>query len=179
MTVVKNQESDRSLELLLEELQPRLRGVLASFRIPFEDAEDLLQQSVLTYLHKRERIKNPRRWLVGTLKNRCLMYWRSHRRRLYHSVDVAILESVAEPGRPAQEQADLSNDLQRVIAKLPERCRSLLYLRYTMGCDPSEAARQLGYRRSSIYKIMERCLAGLTRRLAAIGIVDARAARGD
>jgi len=174
MTVVKNQESDRSLELLLEELQPRLRGVLASFRIPFEDAEDLLQQSVLTYLHKRERIRDPGRWLVGTLRNRCLMYWRSHRRRLYESVDVAILESVAEPEQPAQHQADLSYDLDRVLAKLPDRCRTLLHLRYTEGCDPSESADRMGYRRSGIYKIMERCLAGLTQRLIAAGIVDSK-----
>jgi RNA polymerase sigma factor (sigma-70 family) len=179
MTVAKNQERDHALEELLEELQPRLRGVLASFRIPYEDAEDLMQQSVLTYLHKRERIQDPGRWLVGTLKNRCLMYWRSHRRQLYESVDAALLESIAEPRRPKQETADLTRDLNRILAKMPERCRNLLHLRYALGCEPSEAAERLGYRRSSIYKILERCLAGLTRRLVAVGMVAPRRDSGD
>ncbi len=178
MTVAKNQESERSLEDLLETLQPRLRGVLATFRIPFEDAEDLLQQSVLTFLMKRDEIKDPSRWLVGTLRNRCLMYWRSRRRRLYESVDAAILESFAEPEQPAQERFDLVQDLKGVLRKLSPRCRSILRLRYGLGCDPSETAERMGYRSSGIYKIIERCLAGLTRRLIAVGIVAPGTAAG-
>lgn len=172
MTVAKNQQRDHSLEELLEKVQPRLRAVLASFRIPFADAEDLLQQSVLTFLIKRDEIESPSRWLVGTLRNRCLMYWRSHRRRLYESVDTAILESVAAPERPPQERIDLAHDLQGVLSKLSPRCRSILQLRYGLGCDPAETAERMGYRSSGIYKIVERCLASLTRRLIAVGIVD-------
>lgn len=172
MTVAKNQERDHSLEDLLEEIQPRLRGVLATFRIPFADAEDLLQQSVLTFLMKRDEIRDPGRWLIGTLRNRCLMYWRSHRRRLYESVDAAILESVAQPEQPAQERLDLAQDLNGVLHKLSPRCRSVLRLRYGLGCDPAETAERMGYRSSGIYKIVERCLASLTRRLIAVGIVD-------
>lgn len=172
MTVAKNQKREHSLEDLLEEIQPRLRGVLATFRIPFEDAEDLLQQSVLTFLIKRDEIRDPTRWLIGTLRNRCLMYWRSHRRRLYESVDSAILESIAEPEQPAQERIDLAQDLNGVLRELSPRCRSVLRLRYGLGCDPTETAERMGYRSSGIYKIMERCLASLTRRLIAVGFVD-------
>ncbi len=178
MTVAKNQERERPLEDLLEELHPRLRGVLATFRIPFEDAEDLLQQSVLTFLMKRDEIRDPGRWLVGTLRNRCLMYWRAHRRRLYESVDAAILESVAEPEQPAQERRALARDLSGVLGQLSPRCRSVLKLRYGLGCDPAETAERMGYRSSGIYKIMERCLASLTRRLIAVGIVDRESAPG-
>ena len=179
MTIAKKQEREHSLEDLLEELHPRLRGVLATFRIPFEDAEDLLQQSVLTFLMKRDEVKDPRHWLVGTLRNRCLMYWRSHRRRLYESVDAAILESFAEPEQPAQEQFDLAKDLNSVLSKLSPRCRSILQLRYGLGCNPSETAERMGYRSSGIYKILERCLASLTRRLIAVGIVERKPAPGE
>lgn len=172
MTVAKGQPREHALEDLLENIQPRLRGVLATFRIPFVDAEDLLQQAVLTFLMKRDEIKDPARWLVGTLRNRCLMYWRSHRRRLYESVDVAILEALAEPVAPAQDRLDLASDLNGVLVKLSPRCRSVLRLRYGLGCDPAETARELGYRSSGIYKILERCLAGLTRNLISIGILE-------
>ncbi|MDX1502822.1 MAG: sigma-70 family RNA polymerase sigma factor [Thermoanaerobaculia bacterium] len=157
---------------MLERLQPRLRGVFSAFRIPFEDAEDLLQQSLLAYLHKRDAVEDPERWVVGTIRNRCLMYWRSHRRRIYRSVDTAILESVAEPRRPAQETHDLLHDLDGAIEALPPRCRELLRLRYRVGYEPHEAARELGYKSSGIYKILERCLAALTRQLVRSGLIE-------
>lgn len=174
MTVAKNKESERSLEEILEDIQPRLRGVLATFRIPFEDAEDLLQQSILTLLMKRESINDPGHWLLGTLRNRCRMYWRSHRKRLYESVDAAILESVAKPEAPAQERIELARDLHGVLRTLTPRCREVLQLRYGLGCNPQETAQRMGYRKSGIYKIVERCLASLTRGLVAVGILDAQ-----
>lgn len=174
MAVLKRPSADHPLEELLEKLQPRLKAVLARFRIPFEDAEDVLQQTLLTYLHKRDGINDPERWILGTLRNRCLMYWRARRRSLYRTVDSAILESMAEPRQPPQEIGDLSHDLERVIAQLPQRCQTLLRLRYRLGCEPPEAAERLGYRKSSIYKVLERCLASLTRQLVAHGLVEDR-----
>lgn len=162
---------DTTFEDLLERIEPRLKTVLARYRIPPEDAEDLLQQSLLAYLYKQDSVHDPAAWLTGTLRNRCLMYWRSRRRRLYEAVDTSILEGVAEPRRPSQENGDLSRDLEKVVARLPDRCRSLLQLRYRLGCEPPEAARRLGYSPSGIYKIMDRCLAALTRHLIACGFM--------
>lgn len=172
MAVVHRQRPADSVEDLLCRLEPRLRAVLARFRIPYEDGEDLLQQSLLAYLYKHDTVINPEPWLVGTLRNRCLMYWRTRRRRLYQAVDSSLLESLAEPRQPTQETAALCRDLENVIARLPERCRSLLRLRYRLGCEPPEAAERLGYRPSGIYKIMERCLAALTGRLVASGLAE-------
>lgn len=176
MTVAKNQRGQYALDELLETIQPRLRGVLATFRIPYEDAEDLLQQTMLAFLVKRDEVHDPSRWLMGTLRNRCLMYWRSYRRRVYDSVDEAILETLAAPGRPAQEQVELATDLNTLVRDLSPRCQSILRLRYGLGCDPAETAQQLGYRNSSIYKITERCLAGLTRKLVAAGYLKRNSA---
>ena len=118
MTVAKDQGGEHALENLLEDVQPRLRGILATFRIPYADAEDLLQQTILTFLVKRDDIRKPSKWLTATLRNRCLMYWRTYRRQLYESVDVAILETLAEPDRPNQERAELTSDLNTVIRRL-------------------------------------------------------------
>jgi len=172
MAVVKSPNVECSLEELLDKLNPRIRQVLARFRIPFEDADDLVQQSVLTFLFKRDSIRNPESWLLGTIKNRCLMYWRARSRKIYRAVDTAILEVIAEPRRPEQEHSDLRRDLNAEISQLPDRCRSLLRLRYRLGCEPTEVARRLGYRTSSIYKVLERCLAALSRRLVASGLVE-------
>lgn len=166
---------DRPRELpidrLLVDLQPRLQAVLRRFRIPAQDAEDVLQQTLLTYLYKRDSIQDVERWLLGTLRNRSLNYWRSRRRRLYSAVDKALLESVADDGDCFQERADLLRDLDMVLAGLPRRCRDLLRLRYRQGYEPPEAAVRLGYKTSSIYKVTERCLAKLTRSMVACGLV--------
>ncbi len=174
MTVARDQEGEHSLDNLLGEIQPSLRATLVSFRIPYQDAEDLLQQTVVTFLIKRDTIRKPGPWLVGTLRNRCRAYWRTHRKRLYQSVDTAILESVAELGKLDQDRRDLANDLNGVLGKLTSRCRLALELRYGLGCDPAETAKRLGYRRSGIYKILERCLASLTRKLIAVGLLEGR-----
>ena len=156
---------ERSLEELLKELNPRFNMVLARFRIPEQDAEDLLQQALLTYVRKRHTVRDPASWLLGTLRNRCLKYWRARRRSLYTAVDAAILESVATAGNPNQEQVEIQRDLRGAMGRLRPRCRSILGLRYGLGCEPRETARRLGYKESSIYKLMERCLAALSSQL--------------
>ncbi len=165
---------ERSLERHLDELRPRLRQLFAHHRIPAEDAEDLLQQSLLAYLYKQDSVGDFEKWLLGAVRNRCLMYWRSRRRRLYTAIDTAILETIAEQGAAPQEQDDFQRDLRAVIGRLSRRCRELLRLRYAQGCEPAEMAARLGYRPSGIYKTLDRCLAALSSRLVATGLVTPR-----
>jgi RNA polymerase sigma factor (sigma-70 family) len=78
---------------------------------------------------------------------------------------------MAEPKAPDQEETDLRRDLNHAIEQLPERCRSLLALRYGHGYEAPELAERMGYSPSSINKITTRCLAALTRHLVASGIL--------
>jgi RNA polymerase sigma factor (sigma-70 family) len=171
MAIVDRHQEQPIVEIL-EDLLPRIQHVFSKFHIPPQDAEDVLQQTLLTYLYKRESIQNTERWILGTLRNRCLLYWRDRRRRLYTAVDKALLESVAQSDGCPQERSDLLRDLNVVLAKIPSRCRNLLWLRYRQGYEPPEAARELGYKASSIYKVTERCLAALTKRMVACGLVE-------
>lgn len=165
MKTLKGPRGDVAAAELLDRLRPTARQIFARYRIPAHDAEDLLQQALVGLLTRRDEIRDPEAWTVGALRNLCRLYWRKRRFVLYESVDTAILESVADSECPEQEREDLARDLQRLLSDLPDRCRSVLDLRYRMGCQPKEAARRLGYRDSSIYKITERCLAALGRRL--------------
>lgn len=162
-------QADWSVEDLLKSLRRRLERILFRYQIPPEDSEDVLQEAVLTLIYKRGKIRDPEAWLVATLRNRCLMYWRSKRSRLYDAVDASILELVAKPGGTPQERNEVQADLERAISELPDRCRSLLRLRYGLGYKPAEVAERMGYQASSIRKITTRCLAALTRQLHASG----------
>lgn len=164
---------ERSFEELLTGLKPRFRMIFARFRIPEQDAEDLLQQALLAYVRKRHTVLDPPNWLAGTLRNRCLKYWRARRRSLYTAVDTAILESVVPDGGPNQEQVEIRRDLNGAMGRLRPRCRSILGLRYGLGCELRETAQRLGYKESSIYKLVERCLAALSSQLIEVPRSDA------
>jgi len=170
MSALDQRQVETSLEDFLKRVRPRLKTLFARYRIPPQDTEDLLQQALLALVYQRQNIRDPEAWLVGTLRNKCLLYWRERRRKLYDAVDSAVLECMAEPMAPAQEGADLARDLTSVLERLPERCRSLLSLRYRQGFEPTELAERLGYSQSSISKITTRCLAALTRHLVATGL---------
>ena len=162
-------ENTASFEDFLTAVEPKLKRLLVVYRIPAEDAEDVLQQALLALLYQWERVRDPESWLFGTVKRHCLMYWRTHKRRIYSAVDSTLLEWLSEPMAPSQEKDDLLCDLESLINQLPARCRSILRLRFRLGYEPPEVARMLGYRQSSIGKVTTRCLAALSRELLASG----------
>ncbi len=152
-------------ELLLDRVRPHLRRVLTHFRIPALDAEDLLQQALLALVYHWDSVRDPQAWLVGTLRKGCLVYWRQQRRRIYDAAEASVLEWLAAGIPPEQERAELWCDVAKVLARLPSRCRALLYLRYCVGLEPLEVARILGYRPASIAKLSSRCLAAMSRQV--------------
>jgi len=172
MPISELTENAASFEEFLKAVEPRLKRLLAKYRIPAEDAEDVLQQALLALLYQWERVRDPESWLFGTVKRHCLMYWRTRRRRIYSAVDATILDWLSDPVAPSQERVDLLCDLENLINRLPSRCRTLLRLRFRLGYEPLEVARKLGYRASSINKVTTRCLAALSRALLASGMVE-------
>jgi RNA polymerase sigma-70 factor, ECF subfamily len=169
MSALDHCHTDPSLEDFLKRVRPRLKAQFQRYSIPPQDTEDILQQALLALIYQRQEIRDPEAWLIGTVRNKCLLYWRAHRRKLYETVDATVLECIAEPLQPAQETSDIRRDLAAALGELPERCRTLLTLRYHQGYEPAEVAQELGYSQSSISKITQRCLAALTRRLILTG----------
>jgi len=165
-------EHPMTFDHFLRRMEPRLKRLLATYRIPSDDAEDVLQQALLALLYQWDRVRDPECWLLGTLKRHCLMYWRNQRRQIYTTVDTTLLEWLSQPVAPDQETADLRSDLVLLMERLPSRCRSVLQLRFWMGFEPPEVAIRTGYRLSSIGKIMNRCIAALSRELLAAGLTD-------
>ncbi len=171
MSALDHSQVEASLEGFLRNVRPRLKSLFQRYSIPPQDTEDILQQALLAFLYQRRSIRDPEAWLLGTVRNKCLLFWRSHRRQLYQTVDAAVLECMAAPLPPEQETSDLRRDLASALEALPERCRSLLWLRYNYGYEPPEVADRLGYSPSSISKVTQRCLAALTRRLVLRGVL--------
>lgn len=171
LTVVLAEEAV-SFEDFMAKMESKLKQLVSKYRIPQEDVEDILQNSVLALLYQWERVGDPEGWLFGTVRRHCLIYWRTKRRRIYSAVDAAVLEWLSQPLDPSQERSQLLSDLEDLIERLPPRCRTLLRLRFRLGYEPVEVAEKLGYRASSIGKITNRCLTALSNELLASGLVD-------
>lgn len=148
---------------LYEDLKPRASGLLLRYRIPEQDAEDVLHDALLLFLMKRPKVDDPSAWILATLKRRCGMYWRTKRRRLHRPFEPTLLEALAEPVAPGQYEAAFRHDLERAMGRLPEKRRRVLKARYLDGHTPAETAQLFGYRPSGIYKVLDRGLDGLAR----------------
>src|SRR4029077_10277547 len=124
MATLDHPELRESLNILLKSSRPRLERVLRNFEIPPEDAEDILQDAQLTLLYKWDKIRSPESWLIGTVKKKCIMYWRKRRGTVDEAVDPAIRALLAVPQAPDQEKAELPWALNRGMARVSIRCRS-------------------------------------------------------
>lgn len=158
-------EATHGLEDLLDQIRPAALGLLRRYRIPDEDFEDILQEALLIFILRSPAVEEPGKWLLGTLRNRCLMYWRDRRRHSFLTVNSPLLDVTADPRLPLQERLSLLRDLKRLLARLPRHYRQVLETRYLEGLSPAETARQLGYRQSGIYKIIKRSKVALAREM--------------
>ncbi len=153
------------MEELLERVRPRIRGILAGHGIPVQDAEDLVQEALLSVIQRREQVANPEGYLLTALNYRCLSYWYSHSREIHQAVDKDVLEELAGPQPPVQETVELRLDLVRSLARLPPQLRRLLRLRYVMGHTARELAHQLGELPERIYQRTRSARSALKRHL--------------
>lgn len=163
------------LTTVLSSVEPEIRRTLIRFHIPAQDAEDLLQDTVLVFLTKRSRITSPGAWILSALRNRCLVYWRSRRRNLLQAIDQGLLEEIAGAGPDERGRSDLAHDLSGALNRLPDRCRNVLRLRYGLECESSEIATRLGYRADTVRQVTLRCLSALSRQLISGGFTPSEA----
>ncbi|MDY7095653.1 MAG: sigma-70 family RNA polymerase sigma factor [Acidobacteriota bacterium] len=165
---MKQPEEQDSLEALLDRARPRLGRVLARYNIPPDDAEDLLRDVFLTLIFQRDRVSEPEVWVLRTLKQQCLAYWRRRRRVLYSNLDAELRQSVLETGGDSKRRERLRRQLARVVDSLPAPCRSLLRRRYgldgALGPDPLDD--------TVAGEVSQRCLAALGKRLMESGVLD-------
>ena len=159
------EDLEQVVETLLVDLRPKMQQILWHYQIPPQDSEDLVQEILISLVRRFATVQDPEAWLVTALKYQCFLYWRKRRSRLYDLVDDTLLEILAKPQACAAEAVDCSCDLERLLPKIPKRCRRILRLRYGLGLTPKELASELGYQRSSISNIVRRCIAALTAKL--------------
>jgi RNA polymerase sigma factor (sigma-70 family) len=152
-------EPEESLEDLLKRVRRRLKYILYSYDVPPQDAEDLLQDTILEAFRKWDSIRMKEGWLIGTLRVKCSNYRKRKRAEPVDGMDMPDLEALC-PSTPAlQENREKAHDVRALLREVDPRHRAALWLRYGLGLGPHEVAGRLGYSPSSIRKLTLRTLA--------------------
>lgn len=157
--------AEEPLEVVLARLRPRLSRVLGLFRIPCQDAEDVLQDALFVALEKWDTVRQKDLWLLGTVRYKCILYWKRQRARREEAMEAPVLESLAEPQPPPQDRLELLQQIEIMTGFLEDHHREALWLRYAMGLKTAEVAERMGYCPASMRKLLGRSLARLQRRL--------------
>jgi RNA polymerase sigma factor (sigma-70 family) len=154
------------MEQLLERLRPRFRSILAYYTIPVDDAEDILQDVLISAVRQWDAVHDREAWVITALRNRCALHWKRSWARRMVPMDPKDLEAVCAPLRPPQQREEMWWDVEAVAAFLGPRHWTLLCLRYGHGLSVEELAERLGYCPASISKLVSRAVARLRRWLA-------------
>lgn len=118
--------------------EPEIEALILRFRLPPDVAQNILDQLTLALLAKRERIRNPRQWLLRALRRQCVEWWRRRRRLLARVLDTGLTDLLATSALPEEERRSLTDELRRHLSLLGPDCRRLLGRRY--GLEDLEAS---------------------------------------
>jgi len=154
-TTAALRQPSEPLEDLARRLEPRLKQLVARYRIPAQDAEDLVQTALIATLRNYAMLVDPEGWLIRTVINQCLMYHRSRRRRSEEPLDLDTTELVPVPS-PEKQFVD-REEIEIRLAKLPPVCQQLFRLRFLYGFNAKEVAELMGRKVSNIYAVTHRC----------------------
>ncbi|HEX9800124.1 MAG TPA: RNA polymerase sigma factor [Thermoanaerobaculia bacterium] len=159
-TVDRHERLLRSLEqsgiFLVDEMTGRLERYACSRGLDEATTEEVVQEAFTAVFQRRASVTQPEAWLVRVVDRRCCDW---HRRR---SAAARALAALAERARgadfgPSHEALDLA----KALARLPEKLRQVVRLRYVEGLGTTEAASRLGYSPETYRSTLHRTLKSL------------------
>ncbi len=139
----------------------RVSGVLRSYGVPPEDAEDLLQDAFLALLLKWHDIRCPELYFLGIVRRRCATYIAGrYQQRHVAQVDPGVLTALA--GSTPAREADLAGrlDLASLAQDLSVHQNRVLALRW-LGLNYREIGNRIGRHTDSVRKEASRTIARL------------------
>jgi RNA polymerase sigma factor (sigma-70 family) len=130
------------------------------FHVPPADIRPLIHDVFVAFIRHSTAIGDDRRWLVAAVSNACRNYWR----------DQKATEELPDIIDTAQMADDVGArvDVLRLLARIPLRCRDVLWLRYVDGLSPEEIAGRCAASQSGGYgrQLIHRCLRAVRQALA-------------
>lgn len=163
----------RAYEELLRECLPLLRAICRARLRDATEAEDAVQDTLLT-IHRARDSYNATRpfrpWLVAIAERRALDRLRSRGRRAGREVPVDAAGEIASPERSAEAGLDAQRaaaDLRGAVQDLPTAQRTALGLTKIEDLSLAEASRRSGMSVGALKVATHRAMGALRRRFGA------------
>lgn len=167
--MVRAQDGDRAAyHALLQAVTPYLRAIVRRYLGHGEDAEDALQEILLTMhaiRHTYERGRPFKPWLGTIASRRCIDLLRRRAHRLRHEFEAA--DDAPEPDEKGQGPLDTvarqeaARGLRRAVDALPERQREAVRLLRLEELSLDEAAARSGQSAGALKVACHRALKSL------------------
>lgn len=149
------------LELLGDRLRGYFRGLLRRSNLSLEEAEDLVQETLITIHIKRhtyDRSLPVTPWVFAIARRRHIDHWRRTRGSARLTVDLRI-EDLAVPSDAAD--ADATLDLEALLARLPPRTREAVRWLKLEGHSVAEVSSRTGTTPGALKVSVHRALKSL------------------
>lgn len=161
----------RAYDLLLRDCLPLLRGVARRRIADAHEAEDAVQDTLLT-VHRMLAIYDPSRplrpWLIAIAERRCIDRLRRRGRGAGRETPIDDhAETLAAPATETGEDRIASRQLREAVAELPESQRTALRLAKLEDLPLADAAARSGLSVGALKVATHRALKTLRRRFGA------------
>lgn len=122
----------------------------------YNDAEDIVQEAVLGLIRASTKNVNLSKsemhyYLLAAIKNRCISFLQS---KQFHALMMCEQNSINSES--AEETAITRLSIRMILAKLPNKYRSLIIKKYYEGMNNSEIAKILNIKASSVNMTLKR-----------------------
>lgn len=154
---------DTFLDTLMH-LQPAMQLVAERLLHSMADAEDAVQEVVVGMWEKRDRLQHVadlEAYAMQSVKNRCVSLLRKHR-------DIAIddIEALGPiDDTDIKEEVSLTEEraarLDSMMARLPERQRAAVQMKYIDQLSHEEMQHRLGMSSTNVYATLSRAMSAL------------------
>jgi RNA polymerase sigma factor (sigma-70 family) len=131
---------------------------IRKFQVPAVDAEALAHEVFLSYLKRKDEIRELHKWLLGAICNASRYYWRQHGRNI-EQLDTELAAERPDPATTGIMETMLAKIAAgEALAGLPPRYQHILRLRYFEGYSIHEIADHLGVTAKYTQKLVTKCL---------------------
>ena len=151
-------DEEHFARLYVENIDVLIAVAIRKFQVPAVDAEALAHEVFLSYLKRKDEIRELHKWLLGAICNASRYYWRRHGRNM------EPLDTVMAMERPDPASANILETLPariaagEALAGLSPRYQHILRLRYFEGYSINEIAEHLGVTAKYTQKLVTKCL---------------------
>lgn len=142
--------------LASQELKPLITRIVRSHGLTSQDADDVLQETLISLLRAGLHVRASRAWICAVAARRSIDANRRRTSRLERERAYSRIRTPSETG-------DLLHLLYARVAGLPQREQAVFELHYRQGLTEREVAAKLGISRASVRRLDDLCRNSLTK----------------